>query len=284
MDGDRRAAEGSSTMSAHTALSAGIIGFELTDSQRRIGSLELERGRDTCKTTFRDDGLMAGDPSPPGGGVSRRSASVPSRSATAAVSLARRLADERKYKTQNEMRLIGLVVGLLEDANMNPYKGSVPVERIQNVIRAQHGPLYTLIVGSRHNSWKRFLEFHPRTFHLFCVDDGKWRMRLVRHCDWREADLQEQEERHTRDSHLIGCLATFLRTQPNGHCRVDDFRNAYPSLPQNRTPDGGKEPPYPLPARGDLTRFVRRHPARFIYDKDNFSIILRPPAGEDPRL
>ncbi len=62
------------------------------------------------------------------------SASMPSRSANIG-GIARRLVDEKKYKTQNELRLIDIVVGLLEDGTMNPYKGSVPVERIQNVVR-----------------------------------------------------------------------------------------------------------------------------------------------------
>ena len=39
------------------------------------------------------------------------------------------------FQTQNELKLIEIVVGLLEDQTMNPYKGSVPVERIQNVVR-----------------------------------------------------------------------------------------------------------------------------------------------------
>eukprot|EP00667_Euglena_gracilis_P002328 EG_transcript_2328 len=187
----------------------------------------------------------------------------------------RRLLEDRKYKTQNETRLIEIVVGLLEDNAMNPYKGSVPVERIQNVVRSQHNQLYNLIVGSRHNSWKRFLEFHPKVFHLFCVDDGKWRMRLVKHGAWKEADLQEQEERQLKECHLIDCLTAFLRQQPTLSCRVDDFRLAYPTLPRNQPREGVAEPLYPLPARGDLTRFVRRHPNHFVYDKDNFSIILK---------
>jgi hypothetical protein len=239
-----------------------------------------ERGRKPYKATFAEADFEGHEDGDEDQGASRRSASMPSRSPNGGVRP--RAMEDKKFKTQNELKLIEIVVGLLEDQTMNPYKGSVPVERIQNVVRSQYNHLYNLIVGSRHNSWKRFLEYHPKVFHLFCVDDGKWRMRLVRHCDWREADLQEQEERQSKEFHLISCLATYLRMQPNFSCRVDDFRVAYPNLPQNQPREPGGNPPYPLPARGDLTRFVRRHPTHFIYDKDNFSIILKQLKDENP--
>lgn len=61
---------------------------------------------------------------------------------------------DRKYKTQNETRLIEIVVGLLEDNAMNPYKGSVPVERIQNVVRcALHKPLNKLLCAFQEKKW-----------------------------------------------------------------------------------------------------------------------------------
>ena len=60
----------------------------------------------------------------------------------------------------------------------------MPVERIQNVVRSKHADLYNTVVGTRHNSWRRYVERHLDAFHLFSVEDGKWRMRLVQHENW----------------------------------------------------------------------------------------------------
>ena len=54
---------------------------------------------------------------------------------------------------------------------------------------------------------------------------------------------------------------------------------AYPTLPQNlircKTGDGAEELLHPLPARGDLVRFVRRHSTHFIYDSETLSMVLK---------
>lgn len=38
--------------------------------------------------------------------------------------------------------------------------GSVPVEKIQNILRCQHRDLYDKVVGSKHRSWNKFVEKH----------------------------------------------------------------------------------------------------------------------------
>jgi len=166
----------------------------------------------------------------------------------------------------------------LKDESINPYRGSVPVERIQNVVRSKHTDLYNIVVGSRHNSWRRYVERHPDVFHLFAVEDGKWRMRLIQHADWEEGDRKEQADRQSKEEHLVACLFLFLQRLGGRGCKVDEFMDAYPTLPPNLALiQAGKEDQiYPLPARGDLVRFVRRHPDNFFYDPDSLSMGLRP--------
>ena len=84
-----------------------------------------------------------------------------------------------------EQELIHITVGILTDPLLNPYQGSIPVERTQNICRSKYPLLYDLVVGSRHNSWRRFLERHSDVFGVLSVDDGKWRMRWLEHIDWQ---------------------------------------------------------------------------------------------------
>jgi len=39
--------------------------------------------------------------------------------------------------------------------------GSVPVEKIQNILRCQHRDLYDKVVGSKHRSWNKFTRRPP---------------------------------------------------------------------------------------------------------------------------
>eukprot|EP00668_Euglena_longa_P006864 GGOE01008201.1.p1 GENE.GGOE01008201.1~~GGOE01008201.1.p1 ORF type:complete len:897 (-),score=110.54 GGOE01008201.1:631-3066(-) len=184
----------------------------------------------------------------------------------------------RQFMNEFEMQLTETTIIYLEDETINPFRGSVPVERIQNVVRSKHADLYNTVVGTRHNSWRRYVERHPDVFHLFSVEDGKWRMRLVQHENWEEGDRLEQVERQSKEQHLISCLSLFLERRQGMNCKVDEFMEAYPTLPPNQ----GLldiESTHPLPARGDLVRFVRRHSCFFVYDPDTLSLSLKTDLG-----
>jgi hypothetical protein len=57
-----------------------------------------------------------------------------------------------------EQRATQIIAGYLLDASINPYQGSVPVERIQNLFRSRNPELYDQVVGSKHSAWKRYIE------------------------------------------------------------------------------------------------------------------------------
>eukprot|EP00667_Euglena_gracilis_P002686 EG_transcript_2691 len=181
----------------------------------------------------------------------------------------------RQFLSEFEAQLTETTILYLQDETINPFRGSVPVERIQNVVRSKHADLYNTVVGTRHNSWRRYVERHPDVFHLFSVEDGKWRMRLVQHENWEEGDRQEQVERQSKEQHLITCLSLFLERRQGMSCKVDEFMESYPTLPPNLGVHD-LESVHPLPARGDLVRFVRRHACYFMYDPDTLSLSLKP--------
>eukprot|EP00668_Euglena_longa_P036697 GGOE01047179.1.p1 GENE.GGOE01047179.1~~GGOE01047179.1.p1 ORF type:complete len:194 (-),score=53.28 GGOE01047179.1:151-732(-) len=180
----------------------------------------------------------------------------------------------RPFLAESEEALTALTIQFLEDAAINPYKGSVPVERIQNVVRTKCPDLYSKVVGCSHGSWKKYVEKHDEVFHLFSVEEGKWRMRLVKHTDYKIGDELESAARLAWDEHFTKTLIAHLKSLPSRSCKVDDFMAVYPSLPGNLCkPDGSLE--FPLPPRGDLVRFVRRHPQHYSYDPSVFLISLK---------
>lgn len=177
------------------------------------------------------------------------------------------------FMDEFEDDLKSITIGYLMDPEINRYKGSVPVEKIQNILRCQHRDLYDKVVGSKHRSWNKFVEKHQETFELFSIEDGKWRMRLTSHTDYKLGDQREKQARETEDAHFLKALTQYLLSLPERACKVDDFIAAYADLPCNKVlPDGTLE--HPLPKRGDFVRFVKRHAKNFAYDQSIFLIRL----------
>eukprot|EP00667_Euglena_gracilis_P011264 EG_transcript_11497 len=182
------------------------------------------------------------------------------------------------FMDEFEQDLKDITIAYLLDRDINRYQGSVPVEKIQNILRCQHRDLYDKVVGSKHRSWNKFVEKHQDAFELFSIEDGKWRMRLTSQTDYKQGDQQEKQARETEDAHFLKALTQYLLSLPERSCRVDDFIAAYPDLPCNRLlPNGSLE--HPLPKRGDFVRFVKRHNKQFAYDQSQFMIrLLQPPS------
>ena len=149
--------------------------------------------------------------------------------------------------------------------------GSIPSERLQNILRHSHPHIYHCAVDPHiRRSWVRFLERYQYLFVLFETDSGCWRVRWVGHHNWEEADRRSEEDQKKVRSHLRYMISLFLH-QNWGECRtVDEFISVYPHLPGNRGPNG--EPKIPLPARGDLVRFVRQNHDLFIYNSSSYQI------------
>eukprot|EP01012_Entosiphon_sulcatum_P008049 TRINITY_DN14240_c0_g1_i1.p1 TRINITY_DN14240_c0_g1~~TRINITY_DN14240_c0_g1_i1.p1 ORF type:complete len:607 (-),score=38.66 TRINITY_DN14240_c0_g1_i1:192-2012(-) len=172
-----------------------------------------------------------------------------------------------------EEQLVQLTIQFLESPYNNPNQGSVPAESIHNNIKSGYPDLYQNVVGTRHNSWRRFIERHPEVFHMFQQEAGKWRIRLLSHQHWAEADRKQQLVRQSNDGHVLQCLINYLTQLPSHSCKVDEFIEAYPDLPENVGSDPDQA--VALPKRGDLVRFVRKHSEYLGYDGDEKVISLK---------
>uniref|UniRef100_A0A7S4CZA9 Uncharacterized protein n=1 Tax=Eutreptiella gymnastica TaxID=73025 RepID=A0A7S4CZA9_9EUGL len=168
-------------------------------------------------------------------------------------------------------------IRLLEDDKINPFKGSVPLEKIQNILSCNRGPytdLYHVVVGKGKGKLKAFLQQYPDTFQHFAIEDGKWRLRLTKHTNYEFADREERRVREREVKHFLDALQMYLEKQPSRCCKVDDFIAAYPHLSINKVLATG-ELEHKLPPRGDLVRFVEKHTSLFRYEKSHKMFIIR---------
>ena len=83
------------------------------------------------------------------------------------------------------------------------------------------------------------------------------------------ADQQYAEEMRRLRDHLRSMLTLFLRQWHGEAKSVDDFMDAYPHLPGNVLREDGI-PVMPLPARGDLVRFIKLNRELFLFDSASF--------------
>lgn len=176
-----------------------------------------------------------------------------------------------------EAGLLEIIVDVMNDRSFNRFSGSVAIEKVQNAVSQQKPWLLRMVLRGR--TFSAFIEAHPELFQIVAIGCRKKRMRYVLHSDWEAADRKMRSMRHKQNSHVESMLVGFLMAQPSKSCCVDDFIEAYPSLPSCAPTAGHPE----LPKRGDLVRLVRHRTARFIFDDVTHHIQLRP-AGTMPNL
>jgi hypothetical protein len=113
------------------------------------------------------------------------------------------------------------------------YRGSLPSERVQNIIKKDYAELYdAVVVGRFKKKWHKFVQHFPDTFHLFTrparpapEQEFSWRIRLTWSEDWEEADRQEEELRAERERELVEKTQALLLQYPDYQAPVHDLVN-----------------------------------------------------------
>jgi hypothetical protein len=86
-----------------------------------------------------------------------------------------------------EERVVQILVAYMKDPAINPWGGSVAVERLQNLMWAEHPELHRKIFIPRRGSWIKFITRHSRVFGSF--DEGSTLKVYLRHSrSWYAAD------------------------------------------------------------------------------------------------
>ena len=162
--------------------------------------------------------------------------------------------DDKTNYSEAEQELKQHMLDLLTSMDRNPYQGSMPLERCQNILSSEQATLYNAVIGKGKGKLRQFLDRHPEIT-LFCLDDGKkWRVRLRSNEDYAEKDQQEAEATKAREAFLVDALCAFLREPlQGGTCEVDAF------IEHEKSVVAGQQKYGKLPDRGDLVRLVLKH-------------------------
>lgn len=184
---------------------------------------------------------------------------------------------EKDYEEKDallEAQLVQCIVDYFGDC-----KGSLPSERVQNVIKKDYADLYEQVVVARfRKKWHKFLQHCSDTFQLFTRpaqpapnQDYCWRIRLVNNTDWEDADQQEEEFRAFQDKELLDKVHSILSSSFNGQCLMIDVINELNK--DAKGDDAGKEESedaaesHNRKARkiraGDLKRLMRKCNSKF---------------------
>lgn len=171
-----------------------------------------------------------------------------------------------------EAQLIQCIVDYFGDC-----KGSLPSERVQNVIKKDYAELYEAVVVARfRKKWHKFLQHCADTFHLFTRpaqpapnQDYCWRIRLVNNPDWEEADQLDEEFRARRDKDLLDRVHAILSSSPDKQCLMIDVINEMNKdiKGEDAKDDEEEAEPHSRKARkiraGDLKRLMRKCNSNF---------------------
>lgn len=171
-------------------------------------------------------------------------------------------------------------------------KGSLPSERVQNIIKKEHRALYDAVFVSARfgKKWHKFLNHYPETFRLFTVpsqplsdQDYCWRIRLANNPDWEAADHLEEEHRAEQEKTILERLHTIVNGRPNQECPMAEVihelnreSGAEDSIAEAAEWAGDADLKVRKIRVNDLKRIMRRHPS---------GIVMREyhPEGNPPR-
>eukprot|EP00667_Euglena_gracilis_P029095 EG_transcript_38021 len=98
---------------------------------------------------------------------------------------------------------------LLDNPKVNKHGGSVPVEKLHNLLQDRYGRLLQRVLQG--GTFAEFVSRHPGRFVVFFASPTRQHVRAVWHRDWREADQRAKEEYLSTKSHVLRALVEHLR-------------------------------------------------------------------------
>lgn len=170
-----------------------------------------------------------------------------------------------------------IVTELLQNRDVNPYLGTVAIEKIQNICKIRFPDLYAAVVGKSH--WKDWVERHHHFFVIEYNQAKQMRLRLRKNDHWVWADALGDAERREYYIHLRACLMQFALLLDKRSYSINMFIGAYPSRYRFDDADrylcelfqeacltqGIISHRFPLLKRGDLVKYIRRYCHSTVY-------------------
>eukprot|EP00906_Rhabdomonas_costata_P003389 RCo005180 len=160
-----------------------------------------------------------------------------------------------------EWAVVQELVRLLEDPGVNSHQGSMNLDRLRFLVSQGLPEAYAEVVeaggGDKPTLWSGLLRRHRGTLGMVPSTSGPRRVYLTSNRAWRQHDEAMKEGQAHHEEYIVACLESFLEPlQGSGGVGLQDFIEAYPTLPFHQS-SGGSPPP--LPPRGNLARLLRRN-------------------------
>ena len=151
-----------------------------------------------------------------------------------------------------------IVVALMENIIVNPFQGSIAIEKIISILKYKHNDLYNSYIGSKsiYKKFIHFLESYPEYFTIILTTDNI-RLRLTKNENWEYGDYIEEKTKRDNDYNLEQNLIIYLSTYGS-----DDITNIMCHI--NTTIK-----------RGDLVRFIKRRSNIFNFNNNSFVVSLQ---------
>lgn len=168
-----------------------------------------------------------------------------------------------------------IVVNLLQSRDVNPYLGTVAIEKIQNICKIRFPELYVSVVGK--SLWKDWVERHNHYFVIEYNHAKQMRLRLRKNDRWLWADALGDAERQEYYTHLRACLTQFALLLDAKSYSINTFIGAYPRrypsvdgyldllFQEACLTQGIVSHRFPLLRRGDLVKYIRRYCRTTVY-------------------
>ena len=146
--------------------------------------------------------------------------------------------------------IVNLIIDLIRDKYVNPYQGSVCIEKITSILNDKYNNLFTLEIKPKYKNFTRFIQEYPQYFIL--LENNK--IALVDNIHYEYADKIHESDKKRLDHYLKNEIVSYL-TKYNTCNPNDLMSNINVEI-----------------KRGDLVRFIKRHPTIFTFNNNTFMV------------
>lgn len=151
--------------------------------------------------------------------------------------------------------IVDLIVSLLNNEYINPYQGSVCIEKIISILKYKYNDMYNLHVECKYKKFTDFLKSYPEYFTII-TNEKNTRIILTNNMNWKHADNIEEKTKQYYDNYLEYQIINHLATYGSDY--VDNIMcNIYFTI-----------------KRGDFARFIKRRKNIFIFNDTLYVVSL----------
>lgn len=164
------------------------------------------------------------------------------------------------------------IVAVLMDPENGTQGGSMPLERMQNIISSgKYESLYEETVGKGKGKLRTFLQTHCQEMEIFSLENGKkWRIRMKIDTQYNSIDEKSTKESIRKERFRILIVLTICYREYDKACDLDTIVNGYNGVAQKFHDELRDHPDDDATflfakniQRGDFNRFLQKYAGNY---------------------